>query len=133
MALESQADFNAYISTSGHGVTGTFFEVQQSLWDDRLGLIDTWYDIDSGNAENIKFILDQAYFGIPGGSVDINAYQPVAYIKSTDAPYISHADRLIVNPITTKLGKVIAPETSYKIINVQKDNVGFVTLLLEEE
>lgn len=133
MALESQADFNAYLSTSGHGVTGSFFEVQNSLWDDRLGLIDTWYDIDSGNTTNISFILDQAYFGIPGASVNVNAYQPVAYIKSTDAIYASHADRLLVNAITTKSGKVIAPQTIYKVRNVQKDNVGFVTLLLEEE
>ena len=47
MPLESALDFNAYLdSTTGHGVTATFFEVQNFLWDSRLGLIDTWYDID---------------------------------------------------------------------------------------
>ena len=46
MPLESALDFNAYLdSTTGHGVTATFFEVQNSLWDSRLGLIDTWFDI----------------------------------------------------------------------------------------
>jgi len=34
MPLESALDFNAYVdTTTGHGVTATFFEVQQSLWD----------------------------------------------------------------------------------------------------
>ena len=54
MPLESAADFNSYVDiNTGHGVTATFFEVQNSLWDQRLGLIDTWYDIDSGNSTNI--------------------------------------------------------------------------------
>ena len=60
MPLESALDFDAYVdSTSGHGVTATFFEVQNSLWDSRLGLIDTWFDIDSGNSTNINIIIDQ--------------------------------------------------------------------------
>ena len=51
MPIESAADFSSYLdSTTGHGVTASFFEVQNSLWDDRVGFIDSWFDIDSGNS-----------------------------------------------------------------------------------
>ena len=34
MPLESAADFNSYVDiNTGHGVTATFFEVQNALWD----------------------------------------------------------------------------------------------------
>ena len=134
MALESAADFSSYLeSTTGHGVTATFFEVQQSLWDDRIGLIDTWYDIDSGNATNINIIFDNEYIDINSGSIAVNGTSPRAIVKYSDAPYISQFDRLIVNAITTNKGNVIMPETAYTIMNVQPDNTGLVNLILEEE
>lgn len=134
MALEFQADFDGYIDSSyGHGVTGTIFEVQQSLWDQRNGLIDTWYDIDSGNTTNISFIFDADYFAIPGESVNFEGYQPTAFIKHKDAPYVSHDDRLIVNAITTRSGTQIFPETIYTIKGVENANNGLVKVLLMEE
>ena len=46
MAIESAADFNAYLdSTTGFGVTAVFNEVQNTLWDDRVGFIDSWFDL----------------------------------------------------------------------------------------
>ena len=108
MALESAADFNSYLdSTTGHGVTATFFEVQNSLFDQRNGLIDTWFDIDSGNRENINIIIDQEYFNIEGNSVAVEGFQPKALVKSSDVTYISQEDRLIVNAITTNKGSVL--------------------------
>ena len=97
MPLESALDFNAYVdTTTGHGVTATFFEVQQSLWDD-FPLIDTLFDIDSGFSKNINIIIDQEYFNIEGGSVPVVGYQPRAIIKSSDVPYISQEDKLVVS------------------------------------
>ena len=134
MALESAADFNSYLdSTTGHGVTATFFEVQNSLWDQRNGLIDTWFDIDSGNRENINIIIDQEYFNIEGNSVAVEGFQPKALVKSSDVPYISHEDRLIVNAITTNKGSVLKAETTFVIKNVQPDNTGMIELTLEEQ
>jgi hypothetical protein len=134
MALESAADFNSYLdSTTGHGVTATFFEVQNSFFDSRNGLIDTWFDIDSGNREIVNIIIDQEYFDISGNSVNLEGFQPKALIKATDIPYISHEDRLIVNPITTNKGSVLKAETTFVIKNVQPDNTGFVELTLEEQ
>ena len=134
MALESAADFSSYIdSTTGFGVTGTFFEVQSILWDTRSGLIDTWYDIDSGASTNIDMIIDQDYFAIDGSSVAAEGYSPRVVIKASDAPYISHSDKVLVNAITTNKGNTIKAATTFLVKNVQPDNVGMITLVLEEE
>ena len=122
MPLESAADFNSYVDiNTGHGVTATFFEVQQSLWDSRVGLIDTWFDIDSGNTTNINIIIDQEYFNIEGGTVPVAGYQPRAIVKSTDVPYISHEDKLVVNAITTDQGNVLKAETTFLVKTVEPE------------
>lgn len=134
MPLESAADFTSYLDiNTGHGVTATFFEVQSSLWDSRFGNIDSWYDIDSGNAYGINIIIDQEYFNIEGGSVPVAGYQPRATIKASDAPFISHEDKLIVNAITTNRGSVLKPETTFLVKKVEPDNTGMVSLVLEEQ
>ena len=134
MPLESAADFNSYVDiNTGHGVTATFFEVQESLWDSRVGLIDTWFDIDSGNTTNINIIIDQEYFNIEGGTIPVAGYQPRAIVKSTDVPYISHEDKLVVNAITTDQGNVLKAETTFLVKTVEPDNTGLVSLVLEEQ
>jgi hypothetical protein len=133
MPLESALDFNAYVdTTTGHGVTATFFEVQQSLWDD-FPLIDTLFDIDSGFSKNINIIIDQEYFNIEGGTVPVAGYQPRAIVKASDVPYISQEDRLIVDAITTDKGNVLKPQTAFVVRSVEPDNTGLVSLVLEEE
>ena len=133
MPLESALDFNAYVdTTTGHGVTATFFEVQQSLWDD-FPLIDTLFDIDSGFSKNINIIIDQEYFNIEGGTVPVAGYQPRAIMKSSDVPYISQEDKLVVDAITTDQGNVLKPETTFLVKTVEPDNTGLVSLVLEEE
>jgi len=115
MPLESAADFNSYVDiNTGHGVTATFFEVQQSLWDSRIGLIDTWFNIE-------------------GGTVPVAGYQPRAIVKSTDVPYISHEDKLVVNAITTDQGNVLKAETTFLVKTVEPDNTGLISLVLEEQ
>lgn len=132
MPLESALDFNAYVdTTTGHGVTATFFEVQ-SLWDD-FPLIDTLFDIDSGFSKNINIIIDQEYFNIEGGTVPVAGYQPRAIVKASDVPYISQEDRLIVDAITTDQGNVLKPQTAFTVRTVEPDNTGLVSLVLEEE
>ena len=90
MPLESAADFNSYVDiNTGHGVTATFFEVQESLWDSRVGLIDTWFDIDSGDAYSVDIIIDQEYFNIEGGTIPVAGYQPRAILKQQTFLYIT--------------------------------------------
>lgn len=133
MALESAADFSSYVDSQIGGVSATFFEVQNSLWDQRVGLIDTWFDIDSGNATNINIILDQEFFNIQGNTVAVEGYQPKAMIKASDVPYISQEDRLVVNAVTTNNGSTLTPETTFLVKEVQPDNVGMVTVILEAQ
>ena len=130
MPLESSRDFNSYVNPQIGGASATFFEVQNSLWDSRLGLIDTWFDIDSGNSTNINIIIDQDFFNIQGKSVSVEGYQPRAMVKATDVPYISIDDRLVVNAITTNNGSTLTPETNFIVVNAQPDNVGMVNLVL---
>lgn len=133
MPLESALDFNAYVdTTTGHGVTATFFEVQQTLWDS-LGLIDDLFDIDSGASTNINIIIDQEYFNIEGGTVPVAGYQPRAIVKASDVPYISQEDKLRVDAITTDKGSVLKAETTFIVRSVEPDNTGLVSLVLEEE
>ena len=133
MAIESAADFNSYLDiNTGHGVTATFFEVQQSLWDD-FPLIDTLFDIDSGFSKNINIIIDQEYFNIEAGTVPVVGYQPRAIVKASDVPYISQKDKLLINAITTNRGSVLKPATTFIVRTVEPDNTGFVELVLEEE
>ena len=133
MPLESALDFNAYVdTTTGHGVTATFFEVQQTLWDS-LGLIDDLFDIDSGASTNINIIIDQEYFNIEGGTVPVAGYQPRAIVKASDVPYISQEDKLRVDAITTDQGNVLKPETTFIVRTVEPDNTGLISLVLEEE
>lgn len=134
MAIESAADFTSYLDiNTGHGVTATFFEVQSSLWDSRQGLIDTWFDIDSGDAYTINVIIDQEYLNIEAGSVPVAGYQPRAIVKASDVPYVSQSDRLIINAITTNNGNVLKSETAFIVRSVEPDNLGLVELVLEEE
>ena len=81
MALESAADFTSYVDTTAHGVTATLFEVQNSLFDS-FGLIDSLFDIDSGNSTTVNIIIDQEYLGIGGGSIEVDGFQPTAFLKA---------------------------------------------------
>jgi len=130
MPLESSRDFSSYVDTQIGGVTATFFEVQNSLWDQRLGNIDDWFDIDSGNSTNINIIIDQDYFSIQGQTVAVEGYQPRAMVKATDVPYISIDDKLTVNAITTNNGSTLTPATDFVVVNAQPDNLGMVQLVL---
>ena len=54
-------------------------------------------------------------------------------MKSSDAPYISQGDRLLVNAITTNKGNTLVPQTFFTVQTVEPDNTGLVSLVLEEE
>ena len=85
------------------------------------------------NTISINIIIDQEYFNIEGGTIPVAGYQPRAIVKSSDVPYISQEDKLIVNPITTNKGNVLKPETTFLIKTVEPDNTGLVSLVLEEQ
>ena len=103
MPIESARDFTSYLdATTGHGVTGTYFE-SGKLFDD-FPLIDTLGLIDDGSSVLIKLIIDQPYVGIEGESISVEGFQPTAIIKSSDVPDIKQEDKIVVDAITTNNG-----------------------------
>ena len=51
----------------------------------------------------LKHLHKEEYFNIEGGSVPVAGYQPRAIIKSSDVPYISQEDRLVVDRLEVSL------------------------------
>lgn len=131
MALESAADHNAYLDTqTGHGQTAIYGGAD-TTWDARTALIDTWQAIDTYKYQ-IDLIINQEYFGIEGGTVDVNGFQPVALVKTNTIPYVDFGDTLDVSAYLDTNGNTLTAATSYTIVNVQPDRTGFTSLLLEE-
>tara|TARA_R100001594_G_scaffold123630_1_gene160141 strand:+ start:63 stop:461 length:399 start_codon:yes stop_codon:yes gene_type:complete len=131
MPIESARDFTSYLdATTGHGVTGTYFE-SGKLFDD-FPLIDTLGLIDDGSSVLINLIIDQPYIGIEGESISVEGFQPTAILKSTDVTDIKQEDKIVVDAITTNKGNTITPETTFFIKTVEPDNTGFVNVVLEK-
>ncbi len=132
MAIESARDFTSFLdATTGHGVTGTYFE-SGKLFDD-FPLIDTLGLIDDGSSVLINLIIDQPYMDIQGESISVEGFEPTAILKATDAPDITQGDKIVVNAVTTNKGNTLTPETTFFIKIVEPDNTGFVSVTLEKQ
>jgi len=132
MAIESARDFTSFLdATTGHGVTGTYFETGKLF--DAFPLIDTLGLIDDGSSVLINLIIDQPYISIEGESISVEGFQPTAIIKSSDAPDITQGDKIVVNAITTNKGNTLTPETTFFIKTIEPDNTGFISVILEKQ
>ena len=102
---ETEADMAAYLDKDyGHGLSATYTR--------------------DGTSSTISLILNQEYFELaedPG----VEGSQPIAYCRSVDIPNVAHDDTLAVSAYLDADGNTIKAATTYKIINVQKDNNGF--------
>ena len=115
MALEFDRDCTGYFDADfGHGITVT-------------------YTPQGGSASSINIILEQEYFGIDVGTVDVEGFQPIAFCKSTDIPNIAHGDSIVAPAYKNLDGTTIKAGATYKVINVQPDNTGVTQLFLEEQ
>ena len=132
MAIESARDFTSFLdATTGHGVSGTYFE-SGKLFDD-FPLIDTLGFIDDGSSVLINLIIDQPYVSIEGESISVEGFQPNAILKASDVPDITQGDKIVVDAITTNKGSTLTPETTFFIKTVEPDNTGYVSVILEKE
>ena len=132
MAIDSARDFTSFLdATTGHGVTGTYFESGKLF--DAFPLIDTLGLIDDGSSVLINLIIDQPYISIEGESISVEGFQPTAIIKSSDAPDITQGDKIVVNAITTNKGNTLTPETTFFIKTIEPDNTGFISVILEKQ
>lgn len=111
--MEFDRDFDGYLDADfGHGINLT-------------------YTPSGGSATTIKAILNQEYVDIDTGSLPVQGFQPVAYVKTTDIPNIAFGDDISAPAITNLDGTTIKAATTYKIINYEHDNLGMTQLLLE--
>ena len=131
MPIESARDFDSFVdSTTGHGVTGTYFQSGKLF--DSFPLIDTLGLIDDGSSVLINLIIDQPYISIEGESVSVEGFQPTAIIKSNAVDSIVQDDKIVVDAITTNKGNTLTAETTFFVKTVEPDNTGFVSLKLEQ-
>ena len=111
--LETEEDMSSYLDADfGHGRTATFTNT-------------------SGQTSNIQLILNNEYFEEEFG-VGVEGTKPIAYCRSVDVPSVKHGNTLAVAAYEDVDGNTLVGAKTYSIVNVQKDNTGFTSLMLEE-
>jgi len=83
--------------------------------------VDCSYTPDGGATTVIKTILLNDYYAVETGSVAVEVNQPIAVIRTADAPSISHQDTMVIESIT------------YKVVNIRPDGTGISEIQLEQQ
>ena len=94
--------------------------------DDRLIMlsdfgVDATYTPDGGSPSTIKTIFLNEYYSVDAGSVGMEMSQPIAVIRTADAPNVAHNDTFVISAVT------------YKAVNVRPDGTGMTEVALEEQ
>jgi hypothetical protein len=94
--------------------------------DDRLIMlsdfgVDATYTPDGGSPSTIKTIFLNEYYSVDAGTVGMEMSQPIAVIRTADAPNLAHNDTFVISAIT------------YKAVNVRPDGTGMTEVALEEQ
>jgi hypothetical protein len=79
------------------------------------------YTPDVGPTVVFKTILLNDYYSVETGSVSVEMNQPIAVIRTEDAPSIAHQDTMVINAIT------------YKVVNIRPDGTGISEIQLEQQ
>jgi hypothetical protein len=94
--------------------------------DDRLIMlsdfgVDATYTPDGGSPSTIKTIFLNEYYSVDAGTVGMEMSQPIAVIRTADAPNLAHNDTFVISAVT------------YKAVNVRPDGTGMTEVALEEQ
>jgi len=94
--------------------------------DDRLIMlsdfgVDCTYTPSGGSPSTIKTIFLNEYYSVDAGTVGMEMSQPIAVIRTADAPNVAHNDTFVVNSVT------------YKSVNVRPDGTGMTEVALEQQ
>ena len=94
--------------------------------DDRLIMlsdfgVDATYTPDGGSPSVIKTIFLNEYYSVDAGTVGMEMSQPIAVIRTADAPNLAHNDTFVISAVT------------YKAVNVRPDGTGMTEVALEEQ
>ena len=111
--LETEEDMSSYLDANfGHGRTATFTNT-------------------SGQTSTIELILNNEYFEEEFG-VGVEGTQPIAFCRTVDVPTVKHGNTLAVDAYKDVDGNTLVAAQTYKVVNVQKDNKDFTSLMLDE-
>ena len=83
--------------------------------------VDATYTPDGGSPSTIKTIFLNEYYSVDAGSVGMEMTQPIAVIRTADAPSLAHNDTFVIETIT------------YKAVNVRPDGTGMTEVALEQQ
>jgi hypothetical protein len=83
--------------------------------------VDATYTPDGGSPSTIKTIFLNEYYSVDAGSVGMEMSQPIAVIRTADAPNLAHNDTFVISAVT------------YKAVNVRPDGTGMTEVALEEQ
>jgi len=94
--------------------------------DDRLVMLTDFgvecsYTPEGGATSVIRCILLNDYYSVESGSVAVEVNQPIAVIRTADAPSIAHGDSMVISAVT------------YKVVNIRPDGTGISEIVLEEQ
>jgi len=94
--------------------------------DDRLIMlsdfgVDCTYTPSGGSPSTIKTIFLNEYYSVDAGTVGMEMSQPIAVIRTADAPNLAHNDTFVINSVT------------YKSVNVRPDGTGMTEVALEQQ
>ena len=64
--------------------------------------VDCTYTPAGGSASTIKAILQNEYYAIETASVAMEMSQPIAVIRTADAPSIAHDDTMVMESVLTR-------------------------------
>lgn len=83
--------------------------------------VDCTYTPSGGSASTIKAIFLNDYYAVETATVAVEMSQPIAVIRTADAPNIAHDDTMVMESVT------------YKVKNVRPDGTGISEIQLEEQ
>jgi hypothetical protein len=83
--------------------------------------VDCTYTPEGGSPIVIKCILLNDYYSVETGTVAVEVNQPMAVIRTADAPSIAHGDTMVIDAKT------------HKVVNIRPDGTGISEIQLEEQ
>mgnify|MGYP003644956702 FL=1 len=108
--LETEEDMASYFDIEAHGRAAIFVDTNNS-------------------STNIEVIFNNEFIEQDEG-VGVEARQPIAYCRSSQVPGITYGNQIQISAEVIE-GFTISPVQNYKVVSVQSNNDGFVSLELE--
>lgn len=74
-----------------------------------------------GSPSTVQVIFLNEYYAVEAGTVGMEMSQPIAVLRTADAPSLAHNDTFVISGIT------------YKAVNVRPDGTGMTEVAMEQQ